>query len=197
LRAPLRRFPAGFAAALPRFAASSACAFTVAAMRTPRLTIPLLALALAPAACGGADEQAATTTARTAPAAKPANIPPELVGTWTTTLHRSEVPRQFALNNPFSVRITRDGGIDNAPAFTLADATETIEGEVSTPEFSGDTVTLRHEGCLVDGVGYRFYDNVYRWTVRGDTLRFTVVKNACKDRFAESILTSRTFRRDA
>ena len=166
-------------------------------MRTARLTIPLLALALVPAACGGSDEQAATTTARTATAATPATIPPALVGTWTTTLRRSEVPRPFALNNPFSVKITRDGGVDGAPAFTLADATETIEGEVSTPAFSGDTVTLRHEGCFVEGVGYRFYDNVYRYAVSGDTLRFTVVRNACKDRFAERVLTSRAFRRSS
>ena len=63
------------------------------------------------------------------------------------------------------------------------------------PVFAGDTVTLRQEGCFTDGVGYRFHDNVYRYTLSGDTLRFSVVRNACADRFAQSILTSRTFRR--
>jgi hypothetical protein len=47
----------------------------------------------------------------------------------------------------------------------------------------------------VEGSGYRFYDNVYRYAISGDELTFTVVRNACKDRLAESILTTRAFRR--
>lgn len=162
-------------------------------MSNRRFAIPLLALALAPAACGGTGEPAAsTTTVSPAPTAK---VPAELLGTWSTTLRPGEIPAKFALNNPFTIKITPDGGVDNGPAFTIADGKETIEGEVSTPVFDGDTVTLKREGCLVEGVGYRFHDNVYRYTLSGDTLRFTVVRNACPDRFAESILTSRTFRR--
>jgi hypothetical protein len=165
-------------------------------MSNRRFTIPLLVLALAPAACGGSGEQAATTTTvARAPAAKAPEVPPELVGTWSTTLRRGDIPATFALNNPFTVRITPDGGVDNAPAFTIADGKEPIEGEVSTPVFDGDTVTLKQEGCFTDGVGYRFHDNVYRYALSGDTLRFTVVRNACKDRFAERVLTTRTFRR--
>ena len=167
-------------------------------MSNRRLTIPLLALALAPAACGGSGEPASTTTTvARAPAAKAPKIPPELLGTWSTTLREGDIPAHFALNNPFSVRITRDGGVDGAPAFAIADGKETIEGEVSTPVFDGDTVTLRQEGCFTDGVGYRFHDNVYRYALSGDTLRFTVVRNACKDRFAERVLTTRTFRRSS
>jgi len=167
-------------------------------MSNRRLTIPIAALALTVAACGGSGESASTTTTvgRT-PAAKAPKIPPELLGTWSTTLREGDIPAQFALNNPFSVRITRDGGVDNAPAFTIADGSETLEGEVSTPVFDGDTVTLRQEGCFTDGVGYRFYDNVYRYTISGDTLRFTVVKNACKDHWSESILTSGPFKRSS
>ena len=163
-----------------------------------RLTIPLLALALAPAACGGSGEPASTTTTvARAPAAKAPRIPPELLGTWSTTLRRGDIPAKFALDNPFTVRITRDGGVDGAPAFAIADGTETIEGEVSTPVFDGDTVTLRQEGCFTEGVGYRFHDNVYRYALSGDRLRFTVVRNACRDRFAERVLTTRTFRRSS
>ena len=91
--------------------------------------------------------------------------------------------------------IAPDGGIDDAPSLTLADSQETLEGESTTPVIAGDQITLRQEGCLVEGTGYTFYDNVYRYAVSGDTLRFTVVKNACKDRIAESILTSRAFKR--
>lgn len=161
-------------------------------MTRRHLTIPVLALALVPAACGGSGE-----TTATAPATKsrPAAIPKELVGTWKTTLRKSDAPPKLQLNNPFSVTIASDGGIDNAPSITLADSDEALEGETSTPLFKGDTVTLRHEGCLTEGADYRFYDNVYRYTVSGDTLRFSVVKNACPDRHAEAILTSRVFRR--
>jgi len=41
----------------------------------------------------------------------------------------------------------------------------------------------------------RFYDNVYRYAISGDRLRFTVVKNARKDRLGEGILTNRPFTR--
>jgi hypothetical protein len=162
-------------------------------MTRRHLTIPVLALALMPAACGGSGETTATTTPATK--SQPAAVPKELVGTWTTKLHKADAPPQLQLNNPFSVIIAPDGGIDNAPSFTLADSEESLEGETSTPLFKGDTVTLRHEGCLTEGADYRFYDNVYRYTVSGDTLTFKVVKNACPDRHAEAILTSRAFRR--
>jgi hypothetical protein len=166
-------------------------------MSNRRLTIPIAALALTVAACGGSGESASTTTTvARAPAAHP-RVPPEMLGTWSTTLRKGDIPAKFALDNPFTVRITRDGGIDNAPAFTIADGKETLEGEVSTPVFAGDTVTLKQEGCFTDGVGYRFHDNVYRYALSGDTLRFTVVRNACKDRFAERVLTTRTFRRSS
>jgi hypothetical protein len=185
-----------FTGALPPFAAGSPPPGTVGAMRTHHLTIPVLAVALAAAACGGASSEHTTSTAaRPAVPPKPGPIPRRLVGTWTTTLKRGDIPRHFKLRNPFELRIAPNGGVDGAPSFTLADARETIEGEVSTPAFSHGTVTLRREGCLVQGVGFRFYDNVYRYTLSGDRLTFAVVRNACKDRFAERILTSRPFRR--
>ena len=61
----------------------------------------------------------------------------------------------------------------------------------------GSKITLRREGCFVKGSGYRLYDNVYRYAISGDTLTFTVVKNACKDRVAERILTARPFTRSS
>jgi hypothetical protein len=43
----------------------------------------------------------------------------------------------------------------------------------------------------------RFYDNVYRYAISGDRLRFTVVKNARRDRLAEGILPPGPFTRSA
>ena len=166
-------------------------------MTRRHLTIPFVLLALAPAACGGSDDTASVTATSAKPAAeaKPLALPAELVGTWKTKLTRDDIPASLHLANPFSVIIAPDGGIDGAPSFTLADSEEALEGETSTPVVDGDTITLRHEGCFVEGSGYRFYDNVYRYSVSGDELTFTVVKNACKDRIAESILTARAFQR--
>jgi hypothetical protein len=46
------------------------------------------------------------------------------------------------------VTISDTGGLDNGPAFTLADSEEAIEGETSTPAVAGNTITLRQEGCF-------------------------------------------------
>jgi hypothetical protein len=164
-------------------------------MTRRHLTLPVLVVALAPAACGGSDEPSAATGGSRPAAATPAALPDELVGTWITTLRKADAPPKLALRNPFRVIIARDGGIDDGPSFTIADSEEALEGETSTPRFDGDTITLRGEGCFVEGVGYRFHDNVYRYELSGEKLTFTVVKNACTDRHAESILTSRAFKR--
>lgn len=165
-------------------------------MTAHRLTIPAVLLALLPAACGGSDDPPATTGARPAATATPVPLPQELVGTWTTRLRKGDLAAE-RLNNPFSVTISPTGGTDGGPSFLLADRQEALEGELSKPAVKGDTITLLHEGCFVEGTGYRFYDNSYRYAISGDTLTFTVVKNACKDRFAERILTSRPFTRNS
>jgi hypothetical protein len=166
-------------------------------MTRRHLIIPVLVLALAPAACGSSDEPKTTSTVAAAPAKKPAAIPQELKGKWTTTLRKADAPPGLRVSNPFSVTIADSGGVDNGPAFTLADSEEAIEGETSVPVVNGNTITLRGEGCFEKDNVYRFYDNVYRYTISGDTLRFTVVKNACKDHWSESILTSGPFKRSA
>ena len=164
-------------------------------MTKRHLAIPVLVLVVVSAGCGGSDDSSQVTTARTAAAKKPAAMPRELTGAWTTKLRKRDVPPSVHLANPFSVTIAPNGGVDGAPSLTLANAQEALEGETSTPVIDGDTITLRHEGCFVEGSGYRFYDNVYRYAISGDRLTFTVVKNACKDRVAESILTARAFKR--
>jgi hypothetical protein len=167
-------------------------------MTKRHLTLPALLLALGATACGGAgDDPAPASTVKPAATAKAAAIPEELIGTWTTQLRTSDAPPGLHLENPFSVTIAPNGGVDDAPAFTLADAKEALEGETSMPVVDGDTITLRHEGCFVEGSGYRFFDNVYRYAISGDRLTFTVVKNGCMDRHAEAILTSRAFKRRA
>jgi hypothetical protein len=182
---------------LLRFAAVWVAPATLVGMTNRYLIIPVLAFALVPTACGGSDKPSvtATTTARPAATKTPAAIPRDLMGTWKTKLRTGDVPAKFHLANPFSVIISPNGGVDGAPSLTLADSRETIEGETSTPVVTGNTITLRHEGCFVEGSGYRFYDNVYRYAISGGSLRFTVVKNACKDHLAESILTTRAFTR--
>jgi hypothetical protein len=153
--------------------------------------LAVLAAALALGACGSDDGGSnSSTTAKRAAAGGPA--PPQLLGTYTMTLARADLPP----NPPpelstglgrWTLRIVNSGGIDNGRAIALiAPGNHTLEG----PGFgvSADRITLRHEECNAGGDA-AFYDNVYRWKISGRTLRFTTVSNRCPDHVAQTLLT--------
>jgi hypothetical protein len=58
-----------------------------------------------------------------------------------------------------------------------------------------DRLELRQEECAAESGGYTFHDNEYAWSLEGDTLTIAAVSNACPDRVAETILTSRPWTR--
>jgi hypothetical protein len=166
------------------------------AMTARRLTVPaVVVLAVVAGACGGSKSDSAKPRLKPAAAAPPQPPPRELMGTWVTKLRSRDVPPQMKLDNPYTVTVSPHGGVDNAAVFQIANGSEPLEGESATPVINGDQITLRHEGCFVEHSGYRFDDNVYRYRISGDRLTFTVVKNSCKDRHAEAILTSHSFKR--
>jgi len=164
----------------------------------PAAGLPLIALAACAAvlgACGGASGDATHTSA---PAARAPAVPAALVGRYTTTLRRSDLPAYpppelTAGSSTWQLTVARSGGVDDGPAVTIANAKLGVL-ESSNFAAQGGTVLLRQEDCAATG-SLRFHDNRYRYTVSGGTLRFTTVSNGCKDKVAETILTSRPWHR--
>src|SRR3954452_429546 len=83
------------------------------------ILISTAALALAGLGCGGDDESSSATTTPQAVAPPPA----ALLGTYTTTLKRSDVPEPAPpdLHGQYrwTLRITKAGGRDDKPAHTI------------------------------------------------------------------------------
>jgi hypothetical protein len=148
------------------------------------------------AGCGGSNSEATHTSA---PAAQRApSVPATLVGRYTTTLRPSDLPANPAPelthgSSTWRLTVARSGGINNGPAITIANAQL---GVLESSNFAAQhgTVLLRRENCTAGG-DERFYDNRYRYTMSGGTLRFTTVSNGCKDKVAQTILTSRAWHR--
>lgn len=159
------------------------------------------ALILSLAACGGdsddetGGEAAATTTAAT-DGTKAGLAPDELVGTFTTTLEKSDLaadpPPELADGGPsWVIRIGNEGGPGDGPFLAIDSAKEGF-GNLEAPALrvEGDRLMLVDEECAAGGETM-FYDNEYRWELSGRTLTITTIKNQCSDRVAETILTSR------
>ena len=168
----------------------------VAVVPTTRLAF--IALAGCAAMLGGCGGGGGAATHTSAPAARAAGVPANLVGRYTTTLRRSDLPA----NPPpelthgsatWQLTVARSGGIDNGQAVTIANAKL---GVLESSNFAarGGTMLLRHEHCAAAGHQH-FYDSRYRYSVSGGTLRFTTVSNGCEDKVAQTILTSRPWHR--
>ena len=168
----------------------------VAVIPTVRLTF--IALAGSAAMLGGCGGASGAATRTSAPAARAPAVPATLVGRFTTTLRRSDLPANPPPelthgSSTWQLTVARSGGIDNGPAVTIANATLGVL-ESSNFAAQGGTVLLRHENCTAGG-NWHFYDNRYRYTVSGGTLRFITVSNGCRDKVAQTILTSRPWHR--
>ena len=146
---------------------------------TPAIVCVLTALALA--GCGGGSD------------AEDA-VPAELVGTYTTTLEKSDLPNpeqpEFVDGGfEWTMTIATSGGADGGPILHIRSADEKF-GDLEGPSLSvnDDRLLLRNEECAQD-VGYTFYDNEYSWKLEGSALTIATVENQCADRVAETILT--------
>src|SRR6476469_4990641 len=129
------------------------------------------------AGCGSSSKS--TPSASTPAAGGPA--PASLVGTYTMKLTKADLARNRApeLTPGPDWKLTIGAGrltISNPKA-----------GALEAPQLavSGNRVVLKQEECAAGG-NTRFYDNEYRFTRSGKTLRFTKVRNSCADRVAET-----------
>jgi hypothetical protein len=169
-------------------------------MTISRLALAALtAIATIAAGCGddanNADSGAAASQKQQS---RPPTVPAELLGRYTTTLQRADIPKspppELTDGSPtWKLTIAKSGGIDNGPALTIANAQL---GVLETSNFVAQesTVLLEHEECGAPG-GESSYNNKYRYTLSGDTLRFTTIANGCADKVAETVLTGRPWQR--
>jgi hypothetical protein len=138
--------------------------------------------------CGSSDDGDNAPTAPNKPAE--ASVPTELLGTYRTTLKRSDLPpnppRELTGGSmKWTLTIAKLGGVDNGPVFAIAGSDgRTLEG----PSFSvtGDRILLHREECAAGGL----YENAYKYKLSDKTLVLTKVKNLCPDQVALTILTS-------
>jgi len=171
-------------------------------MRT--LIVLVLAVSLiAAAGCGGtsSDKKTAASSATTQPVKAGGPPPAELLGTYATKLKQADVPADAPpeLRGQYAwvVKITKDGGPDNAPTLAIRRAPSLDTLESPTLSVSGDTLTLSNEECAPSDPGgsLTFVTSTFRWKLDGETLRLTTVKKGCPDKVAETILTSQPLRK--
>jgi hypothetical protein len=151
-------------------------------------TAALLAVAGAVGCGGDSDSDAGKKGAKTQ-AERPA--PPDLVGTYSRTLKRADLPANpppelTVRAERWSLKIANTGGPGNAPSLTL------INDQLGVLEASrigviGNRILLHDQGCAAAAATV---ESEYMWKRSAQTLRFTVVKNGCKDKVALTLLTA-------
>jgi len=162
------------------------------------ILISTAALALAGLGCGGDDEKTSSpSSAGTATPQAVAPPPAELLGTYTTTLKRSDVPDpappELDGQYRWTLRITKDGGPDDKPALTIVKPPDDVL-ESSAMAVTGDKLELTGEECA-QTMGDSIVSSSYTWKAEGDRLRLAAVKHGCADKVAETILSSEPWKR--
>ena len=119
------------------------------------ILISTAALALAGLGCGGGDDKASSSSSATATPQAVAPPPAELLGTYTTTMKRSDIPDpappELDGQYRWTLRITKDGGPDDKPALTIVKPPDDVL-ESSAMAVTGDELKLTGEECAaVDG----------------------------------------------
>jgi hypothetical protein len=161
------------------------------------ILISTAALALAGLGCGGDDEKASSSASATTAPQAVALPPAALLGTYTTTLKRSDVPDpappELDGQYRWTLRITKDGGPDDKPALTIVKPPDDVL-ESSAMAVTGDKLELSGEECA-QTVGDSIVSSSYTWKAEGDSLRLTAVKHGCADKVAETILSAEPWKR--
>jgi hypothetical protein len=161
----------------------------------PTSVLPSM-LVLLIAACGSSGS---SRTTRPHPSSTDvAHAPSDLLGTYTTTLKRGDLPTKPPRELTYGPRtwkltIANSGGPNGSDAFTIANASL---GPLESSPFSvqGNNILLHNEECDAGGTA-TFYDNEYSYKLTGQTLTLTTIKNQCSDQVTRTILTSEPWRK--
>jgi hypothetical protein len=140
----------------------------------------LLVATLALTGCGGSGD---------------GGLPPELVGTYETTLEKGDLPSDpppelVDGGLDWKLTIATSGGPGDGPVLVIDSASEFGNLEAPALRIDGDRLLLDDEECFEDG-SYVFHDNEYRWSLEGSTLKLIPIVNDCEDEIALTILASR------
>lgn len=150
-----------------------------------------LLMAATTAGCGDSSDDTSKGATSTKPKQAERTAPAALVGTYSMTLKRGDLPA----NPPpeltdqaerWTLKIANTGGLNNGPALTLIN--EQL-GPLESSRFGviADRILLHEEECAVAPGPV---ESEYTWKRRGNILRFTAVKNGCKDEVALTLLTA-------
>ena len=154
------------------------------------IALPAILLTIAGGGCGGDDDKdSGSKAAAPSPAEEPA--PADLVGTYAMTLKPSDLPTSPPPEltdhaEKWTLEIANSGGLNDGRALTI------INDQLGTLESSrfgvvNASILLHDEECAVAPAPVK---SEYRWKLSGKTLRFTEVKNGCKDKVALTLLTA-------
>lgn len=152
-------------------------------MRTTLITVAAAAALFA--GCGDDDAtEADGGTTKSAAAATPtpgAQLPPDLVGTWTTRLKVSEIEsatNEFIGASPrWELNFETSGGIDDGPIFVLSNP-EMGPVASATPSVEGDRITVHDPSDDCDGTaGIKHF---MTYAIEGEQLELTYEGNSCK-----------------
>jgi hypothetical protein len=154
------------------------------------IAVAAIVLVFVVGGCGGDDDKKGAKAPSPGAAEKPA--PADLLGTYAMTLKPSDLPPNPPQEltdraEKWTLKIANSGHPSDGRAFTIINDQL---GKLESSRFGvvGDRILLHEEECaLTPAVGV---ESEYRWKLSGKTLRFTEVKNGCKDKVVLTLLTA-------
>ena len=165
-------------------------------MRVRMVFVAIAVVALV-AGCGGEKKKekpavtAQTPTNNPPVEPKKSGAPPELLGQYEVTIPLKDLPQDSpvaasATTDTWTVSLAETGGPGDGPAFSIANGqAEPIE--TSSFKVKGKQIVLTDETCTAG----KPVDSEWTYELSGDELTLSDPKNACSDKFAETILTTK------
>ena len=164
-----------------------------------RMVLAAVAATALVAGCGGGGEKKEkpaipAETPVNDPAVKPekSGAPQELLGQYEVNIPEEELPTDApeqlsTVSDVWTVTLAETGGPGDGPAFSIANGqAEPIE--TSNFQVKGDRIIVKEQTCAATGEPV---NSEWTYELSGDELTLSDPKDACPDKIAETILTSK------
>jgi hypothetical protein len=153
----------------------------------------MCAFAVVVTACGGTQTSQGTATPSTSPSPSAGGLaPPDLVGTYATTLKTSDYPPSphpelVDSSSDWTITISNSGAPGGGPALTIRNGKK---GPLDTISFSaqGKELLLHRVACPSNENAS--YEEMYSYQLTGSMLTFSTIRDQCSDHVLQTILTS-------